>query len=173
MSEAEALRLDDMLRRSIRREGIEEGISKGRNLGIEEGKSLGIEEGKSLGIEEGKTLGIEEMIRNMLNNNDNILDDNKDNPNNNNNTDNKPKDDVTVIDIKDPEVVVLDEENHKVDVKPTSIVVKNDNLTESNKSLPKTGENHTLFIFLAIFVILAAAISIRMISRLRKDKDLE
>ena len=40
MSEAEALRLDDMFRRSIRKEGLDEG----------------------------KTLGIEEMIRNMLNN---------------------------------------------------------------------------------------------------------
>ena len=36
MSEAEALRLDDMLRRSIRKEGVEEGISKGKSLGIEE-----------------------------------------------------------------------------------------------------------------------------------------
>ena len=40
MSEAEALRLDDMFRRSIRKEGLDEG----------------------------KTLGIEEIIKNMLNN---------------------------------------------------------------------------------------------------------
>ena len=54
MSEAEALRLDDMFRRSIRKEGIAEG------------KSLGIAEGKSLGIEENQM----KIIKNMLNNND-------------------------------------------------------------------------------------------------------
>ncbi len=36
MSEAEALRLDDMLRRSIRKEGLEEGRKEGKSLGIEE-----------------------------------------------------------------------------------------------------------------------------------------
>ncbi len=36
MSEAEALKLDDMLRRSIRKEGLEEGRKEGKSLGIEE-----------------------------------------------------------------------------------------------------------------------------------------
>ena len=54
MSEAEALRLDDMFRRSIRREGEEIGINKG----------------KILGLAEGKNLGIEETVKNMLKNND-------------------------------------------------------------------------------------------------------
>ena len=54
MSEAEALRLDDMFRRSIRREGEEIGINKG----------------KILGLSEGKNLGIEETVKNMLKNND-------------------------------------------------------------------------------------------------------
>ena len=58
MSEAEALRLDDMLRRSIRKEGEEIGINKGKVLGLAEGKSLGIEERTS------------DIIKNMLNNND-------------------------------------------------------------------------------------------------------
>ena len=52
MSEAEALRLDDMFRRSIRKEGIAEG------------KSLGLAEGKNLGIEENQM----KIIKNMLNN---------------------------------------------------------------------------------------------------------
>ena len=55
MSEAEALRLDDMYRRSLKKEYLEEG------------KSLGLAEGKNLGIEE-KT---SDIIKNMLNNNDN------------------------------------------------------------------------------------------------------
>ena len=54
MSEAEALRLDDMFRRSIRREGIDEG------------KTIGLAEGKSLGIEE----NTKSIVLNMLKNND-------------------------------------------------------------------------------------------------------
>ena len=56
MSEAEALRLDDMFRRSIRKEGIAKGLAEGKSLGIEEGKSLGIEENQM------------KIIKNMLNN---------------------------------------------------------------------------------------------------------
>ena len=55
MSEAEALRLDNMYRESLNEEYLEEG------------KSLGLVEGKNLGIEENKI----EIIKNMLNNNDN------------------------------------------------------------------------------------------------------
>ena len=58
MSEAEALRLDDMFRRSIRKEGIAKGLAEGKSLGLAEGKSLGIEERTS------------DIIKNMLNNND-------------------------------------------------------------------------------------------------------
>ena len=57
MSEAEALRLDDMLRRSIRKEGEEIGINKGKVLGLAEGKNLGIEERTN------------DMIKAMINNN--------------------------------------------------------------------------------------------------------
>ena len=46
ISEAEALRLDDMFRRSLREEGLEEGIEKGTRIGIEKGIEKGIEEGK-------------------------------------------------------------------------------------------------------------------------------
>ena len=65
MSEAEALRFDDMLRRSIRKEGEEIGINKGKLLGLAEGKNLGLAEGKNLGIEENQM----KTIKNMLNNN--------------------------------------------------------------------------------------------------------
>ena len=54
MSEAEALRLDNMYRESLKEEYLEEG------------KSLGLVEGKNLGMEENKV----EIIKNMLNNND-------------------------------------------------------------------------------------------------------
>ena len=38
ISEAEALRLDDMFRRSLRQEGVEEGMERGIKKGIEQGK---------------------------------------------------------------------------------------------------------------------------------------
>ena len=38
ISEAEALRLDDMFRRSLRQEGVEEGMKQGIEKGIEQGK---------------------------------------------------------------------------------------------------------------------------------------
>ena len=53
MSEAEALRLDDMFRRSIRKEGIKEG------------EQLGLTKGRSIGIEENTI----DMIKSMINNN--------------------------------------------------------------------------------------------------------
>ena len=53
MSEAEALRLDNMYRESLKEEYLEEG----KNLGILEGKNLGIEEKTG------------DIIKNMLNNN--------------------------------------------------------------------------------------------------------
>ena len=37
ISEAEAMRLDDMFRRSLKEEGIEEGIEKGTRIGMEKG----------------------------------------------------------------------------------------------------------------------------------------
>ena len=54
ISEAEALRLDDMFRRSLREEGLEEGIEKG------------IEKGTRIGIEEGKKQKTIDMIKSML-----------------------------------------------------------------------------------------------------------
>lgn len=96
---------------------------------------------------------------------------NNSNRGNNSSKDNSKKDDATVIDIKEPEVVVIDKDNKKADVKPNSIVVKNENLTEVDNSIPKNEEgNKAIIICVAATVILGAGIATLKISKSKKNE---
>ena len=58
---------------SIKNNGVQEGIEKGKQIGIEKGKQIGIKKGKQIGIKKGKRIGmakgeqigITKMIRNL------------------------------------------------------------------------------------------------------------